>query len=82
MDLWREYSARQYRGGWIEADREEVFRFITWSNGQKGISQEILSALREKARDHKRIQTHDHAVRGWDGKLLIEKRLGSRRWSA
>ena len=51
VDLWREYSARQYRGGWIKANRVEVFRFITWSNHLPGLSLEITRHLRVHGRE-------------------------------
>ena len=77
VELWREYSQKGYCCGWIAADRQEVYRFVTWSNNLCGISREILLAQRVNQHGVSRICSRNHPVRGWDNHLLFEKRLGS-----
>ena len=59
IDLWREYSQRQYDCCWVEADREEVYRFITWTNNQERLRREIIERTRgrnmERPRDLRRV---------------------------
>ena len=71
------YSQQRYFCGWIKGDRQEVYRFVTWSNGLCGISREILNAQRGAAAGgDERIRSHGHAVRAWGKPLLVERRLG------
>ena len=77
VERWREYSQKVYCCGWIAADRQEIYRFVTWSNNLCGISREILNAQRWSQHGVSRIRTRNHPVRGWDNHLLFEKRLGS-----
>ena len=76
VDLWREYSQKVYCCGWIEADRQEVYRFVTWSNNLCSISREILLAQKLGKRRIDGIRLRAHPVRGWDNYPLVEKRLG------
>ena len=75
VELWREYSQKVYCCGWIAADRQEVYRFVTWSNNLCGISREILLAQKLGKQGIVGIRMRSHPVRGWDHHTLVEKRL-------
>ena len=75
VTLWREYSQRVYRCGWIEPSREEGFRFITWTNSQTAISHEMLAAQQARVRGLRGIQVRPHVVRAWGGKLVVNRRI-------
>ncbi len=76
LELWREYSQRVYNTGWIKAYTQEVYRFVTWTNGLPGIGEEIQAARLVWTRKAKGIPVRAHNVRAWDHTELAGTRFG------
>ena len=75
LEYWRRYSQECYARLSIEANREEVFRYITWLNGRPGINEEIVAAMHDAVAQTGSIRARSHGVRALNGQWLVERRL-------
>ena len=75
LDYWRRFSQERYACISIEADREEVFRFVTWLNRVPGVNDLVAAAMHEAVAGNGSIRARQHLVRAWNGKMLAERRL-------
>ena len=80
VSLWSEYSQKVYQHVWVEASREEVYWFVTWSNQQPEINQKILSAQQALTRGTS-IRRRNHPVQAWGGRTLVSHPPGIARLS-